>query len=99
MCQPGAGGRTCVCASSSSEQEQMDELAETIAISSVFAEILVSCLQRELILPKLATKILNSNWLCRISRVNSKNTRPFKGDLFHTRCDLDYRYACFLPGV
>lgn len=46
------------------------------------AVILVSCLQHELILPKLATKILNSNWLCGVSRVNSKDTRPFKGDLF-----------------
>lgn len=82
VCQPGAGGITCVHASSSSEQEQMDELAETTAITSLFVVILVSCLQHELILPKLATKILNSNWLCGVSRVNSKDTRPLKGGLF-----------------
>lgn len=35
VCQPGAGGITCVYASSSSEQEQMGELAETTAITSL----------------------------------------------------------------
>lgn len=64
-----ASGITCVYASSTSEQEQMGELAETTGITSRFAVILVTCLQHELILPKLATKMLSSNWLCSTSKV------------------------------